>query len=274
VLHLLYSRFVTMVLKDAEYLDFEEPFPFLYGHGLLIKDGAKISKSRGNIIIPDEYIEKFGADTLRTYLMFLGPFDQGGDFRDTGIEGMRRFLNRVWMLFTDYYLTNPSKDDSEKCTVKMHQTIKKVTNDIQNFRYNTAISAIMEYVNTLRNVAENSNKSSNKSWKVNLGVLAMLLAPFAPHIAEEAWADILENAYSVHKQGWPSYKDEMTKKKTITIAIQVNGKLRATLDVGLADSKDKEQIINLATKDERVAKWLKGDPKVIFVPGKIVNFII
>ena len=275
VLHLLYSRFVTMVLKDAEYLDFEEPFPFLYGHGLLIKDGAKMSKSRGNIVVPDEYIVKYGSDTLRTYLMFLGPYDQGGDFRDTGIEGMRRFMNRVWQIYSDYLQIDPNEEDLKNCNIKMHQTIKKVTNDLKNFRYNTAIASIMEYVNTLRAVAKEGKRGQNALWKVNLGTLSLLMAPFAPHMAEEIWTEVLGNKFSVHKQQWPLFDESLTKNKKVTIAIQVNGKLRGTLVVGADKSEDEETIVALSKTDEKVKKWLTGNPKkVIFVPGKIVNFII
>ena len=188
VLHLLYARFLAMVFKDFGFTDFEEPFTKFYAHGLIIKEGAKMSKSRGNIVVPDAYIKKFGADTLRTYLMFLGPFDAGGDFRDTGIEGTRRFLDRVWNLFTEYpdVVLEDEKDSSE-ILIKMHQTIKKVTEDIENLRYNTAISAIMEFVNLLRYKTQGKIKRAGSircaEWDEALKTLALLLAPLAPHMA-------------------------------------------------------------------------------------------
>jgi len=163
-------------------LIFEEPYDRFYAHGMIIKDGAKMSKSRGNIVIPDEYIKKFGADAFRAYLMFLGPYDAGGDFRDTGIEGMRRFIERVWDLFENTVdLSVVNKKDSDEVLTKMHQTIKKVTNDIENLRYNTAISAVMEYVNLLREKASQADDKTKdevvkpaakaseikKGWSVN-----------------------------------------------------------------------------------------------------------
>jgi leucyl-tRNA synthetase len=269
VLHLLYSRFVTMVLRDLEYLDFEEPFPFLYGHGLLIKDGAKMSKSRGNIVVPDEYIEKYGADTLRTYLMFLGPFDQGGDFRDTGIEGMSRFINRLWNVFKTEVNDGPA-DASKKVTNKMHQTIKKVSNDLENFRYNTAISAIMEYVNELKEQIGKEKKIS----KDYLIVLAQLVAPFAPHLAEEVWGQ-LGQKYSVHNSQFPSYDEKLVREDSLTIAVQVNGKLRSTINIKADEVDQRPQIVERLEKDKKLSPWISGKRyDVIYVPGKIVNFVL
>jgi len=262
VLHLLYARFVTMVLKDLGYLDFEEPFPFLFGHGLIIKDGAKMSKSKGNIVNPDEYINKFGADALRMYLMFLGPYDQGGDFRDTGIEGMNRFLNRIWKLFDE----KPRDGVDEEVNIKVHQTIRKVTQDIENFKYNTAISAIMELVNVLREKGADKNA---------LVVLCKLLAPLTPHIAEEMWVNLLGQKFTIHTSEWPKHDVDLAKETTNVIVIQVNGKLRGSITVDSKQSKSKEEITKTAQEDVKVAKQLKGKKikNVIFVPGKVINFV-
>ncbi len=262
VLHLMYARFVTMVLKDLGFLDFEEPFPFLFGHGLIIKDGAKMSKSKGNVVNPDEYIEKFGADTLRTYLMFLGPFDQGGDFRDTGMEGMARFLGRVRRLYD-----SKPKDQSPEVATKLQQTIKKVTDDIGNFKYNTSIAAIMELVNIL-----NKHGVDEESLKI----LTLLLAPFAPHMAEELWVERLNMPFSVHKAEWPEYDDSLIVNDTSIVVVQINGKVRSTLDLDAEISNSEEKVTELAKKDEKIVKWLKGKEiiKTIFVPGKIINFVI
>ena len=265
VLHLLYARFVTMVLKDLGYLAFEEPFPFLFGHGLIIKDGAKMSKSKGNVVNPDEYINKFGADALRAYLMFLGPFDQGGDFRDTGIEGMKRFLGRVWNLFE-----NPKKatgGDLQKVCFKAHQTIKKVTKEISQFKYNTSIASIMELTNLV-----SEKGADNKILKC----LVQLLAPFAPHLSEEIWVSVLGQPFSVHKAPWPVYNAKYTQSEFASVIIQINGKTRAVLQIDADMSKDKEKVIGLAKKDEKIAKWLKDSKikKEIFVDGKLVNFVI
>ncbi len=234
VLHLMYSRFVTQVLHDLKLLEFDEPFPRFYAHGLMIKDGAKMSKSRGNVVNPDEYIEKFGADTLRLYLMFMGPMDGYPDFRDTGIEGMRRFIERIWDLCISYSdLVLVKGQDSREVLVKMHQTIKKVTEDIEQFHYNTAISAIMEYVNFLREKAVDSEHRTQSircaEWDEALEVLVKLLAPFAPFITEEVWVNVLGNKFSIHTSAWPQFKPEFVKEETVTIVVQVNGKLRETL---------------------------------------------
>ena len=274
VLHLLYSRFVSMVLYDLGFLKFEEPFPFLYSHGLIIKDGAKMSKSKGNIVVPDAYVTKFGADTLRTYLMFLGPYGQGGDFRDTGIEGMYRFIKRVWGLF-NFIDTEPALLRGQRVgienniNIKMHQTIKKVTEDLANFRYNTAISAIMEYVNALRAEPANINHESLK-------VLAQLIAPFAPHLAEEAWVNILGEKFSIHLSGWPSFDAKSISQDKIVLIIEINGKKRSQVIVAKSIAHQKKKVVEICQKDVKVAKQLQGKKikDVIFIPEKIVNFVI
>ena len=281
VLHLLYTRFITMAFKDLGFIDFEEPFKRFYAHGILIKDGAKMSKSKGNVVVPDEYIKKFGADTLRAYLMFLGPYNQGGDFRDVGIEGMQRFLRRVWSIYADYSdVVLVEEKDSREVSVKMHQTIKKVTEDIQKFHYNTAISAIMELVNLLREKAGGKIKRAKggircAEWDEALEVLVKLLAPFAPHITEEVWVNILGEKFSVHKSKWPKFVPELVKEDKVTIVVQVDGKLRATLNVNRQKSKVKSEVVKAAKEDEKVKKWLSGKKlkDTVFVPGKLVNFV-
>jgi leucyl-tRNA synthetase len=265
VLHLLYARFVTMFLKDQGYLDFEEPFPYLFGHGLIIKDGSKMSKSKGNIVNPDEYIKKYGADVLRMYLMFLGPYDQGGDFRDTGMEGMERFLGRVRRLFE-----NSKKLDAknEKALyTKLHQTIDKVTDDLSKFKFNTSIAAIMELVNAISEYG--ADKETQKS-------LLLLLAPFAPHLSEELWVEVLGQPFSIHKASWPHYNAKFTASDEAVIIVQVNGKLRGQITVGNELASDKEAVIKLAKDNEKVEKWIKGGRirKEIFVPGKLINFVV
>lgn len=264
VLHLLYARFVTMALHDMGYLDFEEPFSRFYAHGLIIKDGAKMSKSKGNVINPDEYIGKYGADTLRTYLLFLGPFNQGGDFRDTGIEGMHRFIKRIWTLFQDQ--GKSSSEPSDEGIRMMHETIKGVSDDLENLRFNTAIAKLMTWYNFLA-------KQQSVS-KVELDTYLQLFAPFAPHMTEELWAE-LGNAFSIHKSVWPEYDPKYLVKDMLTVAVQVNGKLRATVEIAASDKDNKTLVEEQARSDADVARFLTAEPKkIIYVSGKILNFVI
>lgn len=286
VLHLMYARFITMVLSDLGYLDFEEPFPWFYAHGLMIKDGAKMSKSRGNVVNPDEYIDKYGADTLRLYLMFMGPMDGYPDFRDTGIEGMRRFVDRVWNLCTEYKNLSVNGDkDTRQIHIIMHRTINKATKDIQNFRYNTAISVIMEYVNVLREIASKNkgqkakanhlNRFEREVWNTAIKTLVLLLAPFAPHLAEEVWVNILDQKFSVHKTAWPKAKLKIAVKEKITIAVQINGKFRVTIEMNSLDAKSKDIVVSKAMENPKVKLYVEGKEiqKEIFVPGKILNIV-
>ncbi len=282
VLHLLYSRFIAMALKDMGLINFEEPFSRFYAHGLLIKEGAKMSKSKGNVVVPDEYIKKYGADTLRTYLMFLGPFDAGGDFRDTGIEGMRRFIDRIWSLYSNHRnIVLIKEKDNLEIQIAMHQTIKKVTEDLENLRYNTAISSLMEFVNLLRHKSESGNKKTEgnlpcTTWNEALKTLALLLAPFAPYVTEEIWVEILREKFSIHNQAWPSYNPELIKSEDVEIIVQVDGKLRASLIVKRGKSLVKEEIEKIARNEPRIVNRIEGKKvkNIVFVPGKLINFVL
>jgi len=276
VLHLMYSRFVTQVLNDLGHIDFDEPFPHFYAHGLMIKDGAKMSKSRGNVVSPDLYIEKFGADTLRLYLMFMGPMDGYPDFRDTGIEGMRRFVDRLWTLFNRREDISLEAKDEEKVRIKMHQTIKKVTKDIEKFRYNTAISAIMEYVNLIKKVEKKKGKKTSTNIDEYLEVLVKLINPFAPHIAEEVWSEIFNRKTLIQTAEWPKHDSKLAKEEERIIVVQINGKLRASIKVKEAKSEDKDFVLGKAKKEVNILKWIKGKKikKEVFVPSKLVNFVL
>lgn len=275
VLHLLYTRFICMALEKAGALemgerpgmrDRAEPFRKFRAHGLLIKDGAKMSKSKGNVINPDEFVAHQGADTLRTYLMFLGPYQQGGDFRDKDIMGVRRFFNRVY----DWYFGDsvPSEGELPKeVLVKLHQTIKKVGEDIEILSYNTAIAALMELSNAMR--------TSSTCPSVAREAFCVMLAPFAPHLAEEIWHEALGHSGSVCAASWPAYEESLTVLDEIEIAIQVNGKVRGRLTVPREAGKD--ELESVARQSDAVAKALgQGGEirKVIAVPGRLVNVII
>jgi len=285
VLHLMYARFITLVLSDLAVIHFQEPFPKFFAHGLVIKDGAKMSKSRGNVVNPDMYIKKFGADTLRLYLMFMGPMDSYLDFRDEGIEGMNRFLKKVWNLFVDYQdLVLVNQEDARILYSKMYQTIKKVTEDIESFDYNTAISAIMEYVNFLKETAV-KNKSLGRSgkktkircaeWDKALETLVLLLSPFAPHLTEELWVNFLKRKPSVHLQKWPSFDKDLILEEKVKILVQVNGKLRSVLEVRREVADKEERVVKLARLDPKVSKWISKAKvkRIIFLPGRLVNFV-
>ena len=262
VLHLLYSRFVTMVLHDAGFLDFEEPFPRFRAHGLIIRDGAKMSKSRGNVVNPDEYIETWGADAFRTYLMFLGPFEEGGDFRDRSISGPRRFLDRLWASVQSMR-TDGAPDPA--VMRKLHQTIRKVGEDIPRLSYNTAIAAMMEYINVVR-------KGERIAHRAEVIPLIPMVSPFAPHIAEELWEQAGGKG-SVFDGGWPEFDAALATEDSIDLIVQVNGKLRGRIQVPRDVSE--ENALRQALADEAVSRFAASPPKkVIFVPGRLINIVV
>lgn len=267
VLHLLYSRFITMALHDLGFISFDEPFTKFYAHGLIIKDGAKMSKSKGNVVVPDAYIKKYGADALRCYLMFTGPFNMGGDFRDSGIEGMSRFLKRVWTLVASV----KGKDANPALAVFMHKTVKSVTEDMENLNYNTAIAHLMEYYNELHSFYT-KYKILNV---VYCKTLVLLLAPLAPHITEELWECIGEK-FSIHQQDWPTFREDAIKPSSATIAVQVNGKIRGTIRVESSELKVQSSVEHFASLSANVKKHLDGKKikKVIYVEGRIINFVV
>jgi leucyl-tRNA synthetase len=264
VLHLLYSRFITMVLRDLGHVDFEEPFPKLRAHGLIIKDGAKMSKSRGNVVNPDAFIQKWGADTFRMYLMFLGPFREGGDFRDEGITGARRFLEKVWALVHEATQAQP-QPLAPSVERKLHQTIRKVTVDTESLDYNTAIAAMMEYVNLVR--------EQHAGQRAAIEPLLVLLAPYAPHVTEELWVH-LGHETSVFQAHWPEYDERRAASDQVEIVVQVNGKVRGRLTVERGTTE--ADILARALAEEAVRKFVDGMPmkKTIYVPDRLLNLVV
>jgi leucyl-tRNA synthetase len=262
VLHLLYSRFITMVMKDGGFIDFEEPFTRFRAHGMIIREGAKMSKSKGNVINPDVYMEEWGADAFRMYLMFLGPYEEGGDFRDQGISGVRRFLDRLWASVRDARTDGAPDADVLR---KMHRTIKKVGEDTANLGYNTAIAAMMEYMNAVR-------RGERTPHRDEVLPLVQLAAPFAPHLAEECW-EALGHTGSVFDAGWPSFDPAMLVDDEVDLVVQVNGKVRGKLRVPVAITQD--DALALARADEGIAKFLTGEfKKVVFVPKRLLNIVV
>jgi leucyl-tRNA synthetase len=262
VLHLLYSRFITMVLHDAGHLEFEEPFTRFRAHGHIIREGAKMSKTQGNIVNPDEYIERWGADAFRTYLMFLGPYEQGGDFRDQSISGTRRFLDR---LFASVQSMSGDGEPDHVVMRKLHQTIRKVGEDIPRLSYNTAIAAMMEYMNVLR-------KAERTPHRDEVLPVIPLVSPFAPHIAEELWEQT-GGAGSVFDAAWPSFDPALAAEDSIELVVQVNGRVRGKIAVA-RDISEKAALV-AALADPTVARFAVGAPKkVIFVPGRLLNIVV
>jgi leucyl-tRNA synthetase len=252
-----------MVLHDLGHVPFDTPFPRFRAHGLIIKDGAKMSKSRGNVVVPDAYIERWGADTFRMYLMFLGPFQEGGDFRDEGITGIRRFLERVWSMTHQVADTRAALPPAVER--KLHQTIKKVTADTETLSYNTAIAAMMEYVNTVREGDAASRES--------LEPLVVLLAPYAPHLAEELWA-VLGHPESVTAARWPAFDEERVQADDVELVVQVNGKVRGRLTA--PRGIEEPEAVARAMADEAVQRFVNGQPlrKVVYVPDRLVNLVV
>jgi leucyl-tRNA synthetase len=262
VLHLLYSRFITMVLHDMGHLAFEEPFTRFRAHGIIVRDGAKMSKSRGNVVIPDQYIEAWGADSFRTYLMFVGPFEEGGDFQDKSISGVRRFLERLWLAA---HQAIPEGEPDPAVMRKLHQTIHKVSEDIPRLSYNTAIAALMEYMNALR-------KGERVPHRAEVEPVVQLVAPFAPHIAEELW-EHFGRAGSVMDGGWPVFDADLARESLVTVAVQVNGKLRGT--VAVAPDASQDAVLEAALADPGVRKFMTSEiRKVVYVAGRLLNLVV
>ncbi len=280
ILHLMYARFYTMVLQDLGYVGIDEPFEKLLTQGMVIKDGAKMSKSKGNVVDPEDMINRYGADATRLFTLFAAPPEKDMDWSDQGIEGTYRFLGRLWRLVMevkDMPATSQAGRAPSHMTAiqrKTHQTIRKVTEDIdKRFRFNTAIAAMMELVNELYKAKE-TLKNPHEVGVIRKAVeyLLVMLSPFVPHIADELWEAIGQQGM-LFTHPWPEHDARLAEDVDVTIAIQVNGKLRATIDV----PKDAERSVveNLALKDTNVKRFIEGSSirKVIYVPNKIINII-
>jgi leucyl-tRNA synthetase len=222
-----------------------------------------MSKSKGNVIVPDPVIEEYGADTLRTYLMFMGPFEEGGDFRAEGIQGPYGFLHRLW----DSVLTAADGDPDEEVERKVHRTIRQVTEQIPKLQYNTAIAAVMECLNAVR-------AGGRTAVRAEVEPLVPLIAPFAPHIAEELWERLGHEGGLFAAPHWPSYDEAKAVESSVTIAVQVNGKLRASIDVPRGASE--EEVVSAARAEENVRRHLDGarERRVVYVKDRLVNFVV
>jgi leucyl-tRNA synthetase len=276
-MHLLYTRFFTKAMRDIGLINIDEPFTRLYNQGIILgEDNEKMSKSRGNVVDPDELVDEQGADVVRLYLMFIAPWEQGGPWNSRGIAGIERFVRRVWSI-TDETADIPAADgvdsDIEKALKKsLHKTIQVVTDDLGSFEFNTMLARMMEFVNDLYQLRERGATAS-PVWRESLESLALMLAPSAPHLAEELWQR-LGREFSVHEQSWPSYDPALTVDDTVEFAVQINGKVRDRIETSVDASE--ESVVALAMASPRVedAVGEKQVRKVIYVPGRILNIVV
>jgi leucyl-tRNA synthetase len=290
VMHLLYARFITKALNDMELVHEREPWRRLFNQGQILgADGERMSKSRGNVQDPDELVSKYGADTVRLFLMFMGPWDQGGPWSDTGIEGVFRFLRRVWTVATDPtghevgdaeagrlpagQTVSTATDELRRAT---HRAIKKVTEDHETFHWNTMISALMELTNRLMRL-RGTDVVNVPQWDESVRTLVLLLAPMAPHITEELWSRHLAaeggDWRSVHTERWPDYDATLVTSDEVELPIQVNGKLRdvVTVPAGLSEI----EIEQIVLARDKVRAYLDGNEvvRVVQVPGRLANVV-
>jgi leucyl-tRNA synthetase len=279
-MHLLYTRFFTKAMRDMGIVDFDEPMTRLYNQGIILgEDGEKMSKSRGNVIAPDDLVHYYGADVVRGYLMFGFRWEQGGPWSSTGVLGIQRFLERVWTLVLEELpaietpkAPSPDDDQVRALSRKQHQTTRKVTRDMDRFSFNTMIAALMEFTNYMVKAKETS-VAQTKTWDEAIETLLLLMAPSFPHISEELWVRT-GREYSIHQRAWPSWDEELAAEETITIVVQVNGKVRDRFDAPVDIGEEEAKAQALATPGAQ--KHLDGRQplKVIYIPGRLVNIVV
>ena len=278
VMHLFYARFFVKALRDMGLVDFGEPFTRLFNQGIIITGKQKMSKSKGNVITPDEYVSELGADVVRAYLMFVAPWEQGGEWNDSGISGISRWLNRLWNLVLGDYrqksgiASDATRQAERELSRVTHQTIRKVTDDLENIHFNTMIAALMELTNYLSDARE-AGAVAPSAWSQSIDTLLLLLAPTAPHLTEELWERTGHN-YSIHNQRWPRWDEELARDEQIILVVQVNGKLRDRIAVSPSISEAEAR--KLAADSAKVKAHLEGKQvlKEIYVPGRLVNFVV
>ncbi|MDO8551894.1 MAG: class I tRNA ligase family protein [bacterium] len=268
-LHLLYSRFIYKFLYDIGVVPTPEPYARRHSHGVVLgSDGQKISKSRGNVINPDDVVNAYGADTFRLYEMFMGPFEQMIAWSEEGVTGCNRFLKRVWQLASEKVKDEPTPKNIK---MKLHQTIKKVTEDLDSLKFNTAIASMMEFINEWAAPEGFMNKKE-------VDLFLKILAPFAPFITEEIYQKTKGGSAfdSIHKQSWPVYDPDLVKEEAVIMVVQVNGKVREKLELENERAKGQEEVEKIGRESNKVKPYLEGKEvrKVIFVPGKLINFVV
>jgi leucyl-tRNA synthetase len=281
ILHLLYARFFTKVMLDLKLTEFSEPFIHLFNQGMVYYKGMKMSKSKGNVVNPDEFFEKYGADSMRIYSLFMGPAEQDVEWNDQGVIGVYRFLQKIWNIVEKHQSTVEQPLDnikkmeqlkhSKKLEQLIHKTIKKVSDDIDNFKFNTVISCLMEYVNKIHN-------SEFRIQKLEIEILIKLLAPIAPHICEELWHQLHPEIFekeSIFNQSWPKYDPDLIIEEKFELVIQINGKMRHSIETekNISEIEAKELVL----KNEKIKKWISDETqikKIIFIPGRLINIVI
>ena len=275
-MHLLYTRFFTKAFRDIGMLDHDEPMLRLFNQGIILgEDNEKMSKSRGNVVNPDDFVHSMGADTTRAYLMFIGPWDAGGPWSSRGIEGVHRFLQRVWDVVTvkpGSFSQQASGEEIAALRRIAHKTIRKVTDDMEAFRFNTMVAALMEFNNYLLKVKQTPVVQSD-AWREAVRTLVLLLAPSAPHLAEELWQRIGE-PYSVHNQPWPQWDEAVAADEVVTLVVQVNGKVRDHLSVpvGISEREAQEMALGSAKVQRYTAN--KNLVKIVYVPEQVINVVV
>jgi leucyl-tRNA synthetase len=283
VMHLLYARFFCKVAQDAGYISFGEPYYRLRNQGMIqAEDGQKMSKSKGNVVTPDSVVEKYGADALRVYELFIAPFEQSVAWSDRGVQGTYRFLGRFWNLVGEVLEAQGSGVAADEAEAErgrhvlrtLHKTIRKVGRDIDGFRFNTAVSALMELQNEVMDVWANARGALTLAqWREVVQTMTLLLCPMAPHVASEVW-ELLGEGEDILDAPWPSWDEELASDEVVTVVVQVNGKLRERLQVPVDAEKD--DVLAQARAAENAARFLDGKQvvKEIYVPGKLVNFVV
>ena len=278
VMHLFYARFFTMAIRDIGLINFGEPFLRLFNQGTIISQHMKMSKSRGNVVNPDLYVAQMGADTVRAYLMFIAPWERGGDWNDSGISGIYRWLNRIRNLVLEGYnasagISAEERPQADRDLARMtHKTIQSVTEDIEKIRFNTMIASLMEYTNFLDDV-RSRGAVTQAVWQDAMRSLMLLVAPAVPHLAEELWS-LSGHPYSIHNQKWPAFDPALVVVEQVTLVIQVNGKLRDRFEVPVSISEEAAK--KLAFESPKVKTHIEGKQLVnaIYVPGKLVNLVV
>ncbi|HPC56552.1 MAG TPA: class I tRNA ligase family protein, partial [Caldisericia bacterium] len=282
ILHLLYSRFFTKFLYKNGYIKFKEPFKNLFAQGMILYNGSAMSKSKGNVVSPDEIIDKYGVDAERLFILFIGPPDSDAEWTDRGIEGMSRYVNRVYRLVNKYIeiskIKNSNYEDINEedinLKIKLHETIKRVTESIENnFRFNTAIASLMELTNYIQDYLNENEKPNIKVLSEILENFIIILSPFAPFLSEELW-EMIGNKASVQFNSWPNYDENLIKRDKIELIVEVNGKVRGrfTIERDLDSNKIEEIVLN----DDKIKKYIENKEieKIVHIKNKLLNIVV